>query len=877
MWWDSLFQAYKNAYEKFQKYHPGATLRLWELDLSIDEETLEMAAKHIVREILCRGIAENPRASALFLRYVLRRHLSRIRGNYLWPEVGRFLTQMSSEPLQQPRLQRYFRESLLHMHGDELSNRHNKYVVFLIEDTGAGLARSDLVKNFLLQMVSEYERLWGKKSPREYLAEVLEDIEQDNELAVLSGVLESTARTLLEMVDFHHAHRIPKEVKENWNTARDFWNQAIGQDINRLIPEAQETLGDVVAYVNHRTAQATHRQSNTIPSIRLLLHDKPIRAGVVVVHYSSERLEAVALGQVPMASAGVSINTWKVDGVSRYFLRGWPVDRPAWVRVGSVEWTVINVSGINVMIPHTSVRWGDLRVVGHHCVVMQAQQSTDIQVSYADAFDGNIFLRVSSYGNATIIPVTKSQPVHINEWLSGTGPFSLEVLFDETSLGLDLQAYLFDSPPQKLPTNLGRKASLDWEEQGDRISVFSVDPIEILTVVEKKYVLGRYSPNEEWALEFQWKPLVRDVFMKCDGKRVIVDETAPLWAGEILHSVSLEMMGEISDIEVFIDSMQCPHLSQFQSLLSSVLHHADDAVSIKIQAKNWTKTWIVTQGVGALQTTVEWDKEDIPTARIEWTSIRPEAPTVCILGNQGTCEAIEDMGLTGPLGFHRFCTTMRWILEPNKLLLNEAIPVNAMVRGQWTQVALLSPPPLNDANQIRLAIDALLNTTTDPQDAWNIVYLNERYLRKTGKLVFTVDKQARILSQKNYGVSDAIYTLKLLAQLVKGQASSRHTVDAVAGIDAYSRVFYLSLLVINQQQLFRKGLGNRQVCQDLMDNLQKHFGDGKVGNWCRVMVQYCSRQINGANSHTDIANPFPSDPIVLYDPVLRDWLDQIYR
>ncbi len=877
MWWDSIFLSYQEAYEKFQESHPGAAPRLWELEFSVDEESLRNAASNVVQEILHKGIAENPKATALFLRYILRTRLSRVRGNYLWPEVGNFLTQMSSQLLFQPRLQRYFRESLQHVHGNELPDRKNRYVMFLIEDTGAGLARSYLVKDFLLRVVRDYEDQWNKKSRQEYIAEMLEEVQQDDDLAILSGVLGSTAHTLLEMVDFRYEKDVPQRITQNWDAARNFWYEAIGTDINRLMPEARETLGDVVAQVNHRALRVSQSYQKESSSTLLLFQNKRIRPGVVVVHYASERIEVRTTGSAPTASPGVRIQPRTVGGTLRYRLNKWPADRSAWVRVGGMEWTVINVSSFNVTMPD-NVKWDDIRVIGHHCAVMQRQHANTIKVSYPDDFEGSIYLRVSPCDdNTNIIPVMNNQSVDINQWFSGTGPFSVEVLFHDTPLGLSRHGYLFDESPRKRPALVGQKAVLEWQEGSKYLrSVASMGPIEMSTVLEKKYVFGRYSPNEEWTLECQWKPLISDVLMKLDDRRV-ASEFEPFWAGDIQHSVSLEVMGDTSDIQIYVGSIRCHHLSQFQDTLSMMLNQANDVIPIIVQGEDWRKTWTANGGAGAIEATVEWDKTNMPLAFIQWTHVSSEVPLVSILGDTGTWNAVEDLGPIGPLGFHRFRTTMHWHIPLNERKWTQMLSVDAWVRGNWTQVALLAPPPLKDANEIREIIKTSLETSNDAHDAWDIVYLNERYARGSGRIAVSVDKQERILSNMNDGtVTEVIYTLKLLEKLLKGQPSPRHNIDTVTGIDIYSRIFYLSLLAINQQQLLSKGLGDRRVCRELINALQEYFHDEKVGNWCCLIAQYCAELAGIIDSNWHIPDSRPQDPVILCDRALRDWLDQTY-
>ncbi|AEJ38300.1 hypothetical protein TPY_0075 [Sulfobacillus acidophilus TPY] len=880
MWRDVLFDAYKTAYDKFQRDHPQITPHFWELEMFLPEDDLETAARAVVQEIRLKGWAECPRASTLFLRYLLRTRLSAIRGNRLWPEVGRFLRSYTAFDVPDAVLQRYFRESLQQVHRRELPHHHNKYVMFLISDTGAGLARSRSVKVFLWDAATEYRDQVGHLDGRSFLREYMAR-RQSDDLSILSVVLEPTLLALFDMVDYAEHHEIPSA--SEWETARGLL-QTRNIDIDRLLPEAQEMIGDLlrdIARWSRRVHKVPHVPLNRPP--RLKLHGRPIATGVVPVRFAQERIEVFSNGDIPQTSPGVSISSKTVDGIKRHYLRGWPVDRLAWIQVGASRWTVINTSQIEVVLPAESVKWDDITVLGNHCHVIQASRGNDISVNYPEDFEGQLALQLSVFpGDVKTIPLVRGHPISLDDLISDTGPFAIDVLYQGRSLDLTTYGYFFNQPPQRQTGQLGRPALLQWVDgQGQVITLSSKTPVEVSTVDENKFVRGTYVPvaDRSWTLEFHWKPWVSDVVLQVDGQRIILDSSITVKAEKIRETVTLEPVGlSHGSCEVYVDGLDgSSELTGFPEMLKGVLRETAAEIPVVVQGPGWTKRFVITADLEIVQVHVDWGDRQ-PKGEVCWISLPGQRPVLMLNGRQGTWETFEEEELVGPIGYRRFRGKIAWPAFETDGERNQSVPILLWKDQSWVPVAEITPPPLKDPGDILRVLKSRIDKMVTAGDAWEVVYAFERYTREANALPpISSDKVVRLMRAiQDPGAEDAVNTFRLLEEIIKRHPSPRYDVRDVFGIDVKSRVFYLSLLVVNQQQLFLKGMGNPQECDKLIDALRQYFDDQSIDFWSRLMVRYC-QEIAGFVSHDKLPARLLTDPVFLSDEGLRHWLSQVYN
>lgn len=880
MWWNVLLDAYQTAYEKFQQNYPQTTPRFWELEIVVPEDDLEMAARAIVQEIRMEGYSGRPQASSVFLRYLLRTRLTGIRGNRLWPEVGRYLRAYTLFDVPDDVLQRYFRESLHQIHRHELPDHRNKYVMFLIRDTGAGLTRNRLVQDFLWDATTEYRAQVGDKDSRAFLRGYM-DRGHSDDLAVLSAVLEPTLLALFQMVDYANYHQIPSA--SEWQESRNFWRRTQNIDIDRLLPEAQEMIGEVlrdIARWSRRGRRAL--QSPSDRTLRLKLRGRVIRPGVVVVRFAQEWIEIFSDGVIPQKSSGVTMTSKTIDGVKRYYLKGWPSDRAAWIQVGTSRWTVINTAHIEMVFPSESIKWDNMTVRGTHCHVIQASRRNEIHVEFPNAFDGQLALQVSILqGDVITVPLVRGQSIPLNDFISGTGPFAIDVLFQGHPLELTVYGYLFNQTPQRLTVQLGQQALLQWvDRQGKVITLSSKTPVQIATIDENKFVRGTYCPEGEysWGLEFHWKPWVSDVVLHVDGQRMILDSLPTVKAGRVREAIALEPVGFMDGVEFYVGGSEVSSdFTRFQEMVRKVLLQTTGQIPVFVQGPGWTRRWLISSDLEITQVQVGWTDGKLPQGQVQWVSLPGHLPILSLNGRRGTWDSIKAEEPIGPLGYQRFLGKISWpVFEPDSVG-NQVIPILFWQEEQWVPVSEISPPPLKNPSDILRILVSLIDNMGSATEAWEVVYVFERYIRETNEFPpVKLDKVVRLMrAVKDPGAEDAVSALRLLEQIIKKRPSSRYNLTDVPGIDAKSRVFYLSLLVVNQQQLFLKGLGNPKECDKIIDAIRQSFHDQPVSFWSRLMVRYC-QEIAGFSSRETIPHQIPDDPVFLSDDGLRNWLCQVY-
>jgi len=120
----------------------------------------------------------------------------------------------------------------------------------------------------------------------------------------------------------------------------------------------------------------------------------------------------------------------------------------------------------------------------------------------------------------------------------------------------------------------------------------------------------------------------------------------------------------------------------------------------------------------------------------------------------------------------------------------------------------------------------------------------------------------------------AIQALYLLDGLMKHRPMP-YAPMLVEGADSYGEAFFATLVVINQIALYRRGLGNSKILQKLVDEFARKFEDKEVGEWCRLMAEYCHSTTGIGIPDGKISMFVASPPLVLFDPHLSAWWNNL--
>lgn len=872
MWWEDVIAAYHRAYDEFVARNPGKQPHTWELDFRLEGDLLQRACEATANEIEHTRSPLHPEAATVLLKALLTGYLSDVHANRLWPAVSAYVSSYSRRPCTPERVAQYFRYGLQRIHFRELPQCHHRYVVFLMQDTGAGL-HTDGIQEYLLDLVKAYRRELGRVDIESFLARTRGQGEADSEQELISTALDRTSRTLLSMVDYATTHEIaaPAEV---WEAHRDFWRRALGVELERLLPNAERRLMPALRYIGNLLPMPALNRSRRPSRVRVIVGHRPVSPGVVVVHRSGERLEILGASRAPNVSPSVRLQRLAADKSSRYRLSGWPQDRPVEVEVDGHRWTVVNVQAIRLECQGAPLAEWSVRIQGDNCTPILGDRPSFVQV--AGSFQG-VAEEFSLWGVEPTgrFEIGRGMVHEIDGRELGSGPLVVQLYFRDVPLPVTQVLYLFQEAPSALQTHLGDYAVLRWQERGGNwVEARSQHPVSLAAVQENKQAIARYEPEagSEWSLQFAWKPPVHDVWLEVDGQALAF--SSRIKASAVQQGLQLCFTHAESPARIEVDGQEVFSPEDVMASVSGALAAAHEEIVLSVECAGVIRQWSIDATPEVVSFSGKWDGDYSVLGELSWLGTS-RVPTVEANGQRAQVLSVTTCGPAGALGIHRYLARLRWSDVISEGTVDEV--TLALVQGSDRRV--LASLPVPDAllsHPLRERVLALASAAEEVQQAWELVYLNERYARLEGNLPTSVDSQIAAFQRRGCHFQEVFQCLRLLDAIVR--KSSLNTLPLPPdhfGPNARSLVFYLTLLAIAQARLRVRGLARPAMTEALVRAFERYQEDSAVGWWSRAMTCYsaglppheCRSRLRGLDP--------PTVPLVLCAPELRDWWDAV--
>ncbi|MCL4352324.1 MAG: hypothetical protein M1318_06745, partial [Firmicutes bacterium] len=245
---EQIISVYTNAAKVWRAQHEqGSVPHFWEVRVVLSAECCEGAARELLFDLDNRRQASHPQAASILLRYLLLTRLSNVNGNYLWPAVAKEMATLTGCDRGSVPWGNFFREALLQVHQAELPQVFQRYVAFLLGDTGVGFNRGALVRQFLRDLLDSYQARTPHAtiSAKEFVAEKIRAI-PDSDLRNLTLVLENTGTIVIAMADYARDHEMPSLLLSSWAHVRNFWEKKLGIDLDHLLPEAEAIFSQIM-------------------------------------------------------------------------------------------------------------------------------------------------------------------------------------------------------------------------------------------------------------------------------------------------------------------------------------------------------------------------------------------------------------------------------------------------------------------------------------------------------------------------------------------------------------------------------------------------------------------------------------------------------
>jgi len=871
-WGQPLLNTYWAAVRSFQEHHVGTSPpHFWELWLSFDEPVILDAVEGIAREIRLEPMAREPYATSVLLRYLLRTHLSDIRGNHLWPEVEHLLQQTSRQRLPSAKVQNFFRESLLQCHQDQLPRHKNRFVMFLLNDVGIGYGRSDWVRLFLENLLVR-RRLDPISSPTAVLMDQLNQIHDPN-LRALTTVLENTGRALLAISDFSRQHPdLVPAANDSWDTIRAFWLEMLRLDLDRLLPEGRHILEPMIP---HRAAgrgprTGTVRIAHARAGITLIAGVS--QSGTVIVD-DADTSVCIETSESLEISGDVSVASDQGQtSYRRIHLEGWPLD-PVVLRTVGSQWTIMNAEAMRIVGPPEPLVWGEVAIAGRNTIPIQSTQAGLIRGALPESWDPE-FLWVTLEVPDRLpvkVPFVDMQQLTAGLKGLGTGPVTFRLEYLGRIAPQRYHFYLFDSAPRIEPSTLDQPSIITWSSrEGNRVRLnggVARDPLHAR--VQATYAV----PDDAGVLSFEWRPTIDDAHLYADGKEV--GDGSVFWLGEVQREFTLAVVAS-SKTPSLVRLAEQPIAPEglataLQDLLTS---HPSDLIDLAY-AGHTHRQWILATGPGHIRATATWSSPGEIRGTVSWIGTNASLPRITIANGLGTATQIEDQGIRGGLGFHAFQAQVQWTIEEADMISPEGMRIQVLGPMGKADLGIVLESLEHEVGTIPQRIMASLDRLDKGVSTWDVVYLVERYARLTSVFPVSVDRLVRRLSvSSQVGARGAIQALYLLDGLMKHRPMP-HAQMLVEGADSYGEAFFATLVVLNQIALYRRGLGNPKILQKLVDEFARKFEDKEVGEWCRLMVEYCHSRTGIGLSDAKGSMLVASPPLVLFDPHLSAWWNNL--
>jgi len=736
-WAEPLLNTYWGAVRSFQEHHLGTSPpHFWELSLSFGEPVILGAVDGIAREIRLEPMARQPYATSVLLRYLLRTHLSDIRGNHLWPEVEHILQQTSRELLPSAKVQNFFRESLLQCHQDELPRHKNRFVMFLLNDVGIGYGRSDLVRLFLDNLLVR-RRLDPISSPTALLMNQLNQIHDPN-LRALTTVLEDTGRALLAISDFsaQHPDVVPSS-EGSWDTIRVFWLEMLRLDLDRLLPEGRHILEPMIPRVAVRRAHRTGATRIAHSRAGITLIAGVSQSGTVIVDnaYSDVRIET----SEPLEVSG-DVSVGCDQGQTSYrsiHIAGWPLD-PVLLRTGGSQWMILNAEAAKIVGPPEPLVWGEVLIEGRNTIPIQSIQVGSIRGSLPESWDPE-FLWVTLEVPDRLpvkVPFVDIQQLTAGLEGLGTGPVTFRLEYLGRIVPQRYHFYLFDTAPLIEPTALDRPSIIAWSSrEGDRVRLHggvARDPMHAR--VQATYAV----PDDAGVLTFQWRPTIDDARLYADGREV--GEGSVFWLGEVKREFTLAVFASSKTPSSVLLAEQPIAPEGLATALQDLLtRHPSDLIDLAY-AGHTHRQWIFATGPGNIRATATWSNPGEIRGTVSWIGTNAILPRVTIANVLGTATQIEAQGIRGALGFHEFQAQVQWNIEEAYMITPEGMKIQALGPTGKADLGIVLESLEHEVGTIPQRIMASLDRLDKGVSAWDVVYLVERYARLTSAFPVSVDR-----------------------------------------------------------------------------------------------------------------------------------------
>ncbi len=214
---------------------------------------------------------------------------------------------------------------------------------------------------------------------------------------------------------------------------------------------------------------------------------------------------------------------------------------------------------------------------------------------------------------------------------------------------------------------------------------------------------------------------------------------------------------------------------------------------------------------------------------------------------------------------------MVWNMDSVEAASAERLRIYAAGPQGFVELGIVKETADHEMRTIPQRIMQALDRLDEDMAVWDVVYLVERYARRKASFPVSLDRLVRRLSVRSTVQSRAaIQSLYLLDALLKNRPTP-HVPISLDGAGGYAGVFYATLVLIDQVALYRQGIGNPAILQQLVDEFSRRFEDKEVGEWCRLMVGYC-QAITGIGL-PNLKGPIVASrpPLVLFDQHLREW------
>ena len=233
---------------------PGGQCRFWHLSYMPDESVLSNAIADI-----CQAAARNQNVKArpaiAVLLYLLRDKLSGVRGNRLWPDVTDRFNALSNCKVWRDDLGHYFRRLMWTLYPDRLIafDRHNRYVMLLLDEAGIGHDRAKIIVQFLTKLAESdspgtTDTGWSATLDAEF-SRFARNHYSRSDVFALEEVLRNSGVAVLRLKAAILAMPNPFEARIwGWDQINAFAEQSLGLPLTHVIPEARQVFPALIPH-----------------------------------------------------------------------------------------------------------------------------------------------------------------------------------------------------------------------------------------------------------------------------------------------------------------------------------------------------------------------------------------------------------------------------------------------------------------------------------------------------------------------------------------------------------------------------------------------------------------------------------------------------